>query len=144
MMPKGEFVRSCNELIKKYRGILQGKVVVDQVYAQNQHENLKFRHLDGGGPKFLTKALYQEMNKTMQGLARNFPQGDQRGAMAEGMERVVAGVRKNAPHEFNDLRNSGAPSVKERGRFVYKRAPIVPRLTKSQLKAKDRARGRRS
>jgi hypothetical protein len=140
-VPKGEFVRRTNELIKKYRGKLQGKVIVDQVYAQNQHENLSFRH-PGGGPKFLTKALFQDYNKTMQSLANNFPEGDQNAAMAQGMERVVKGVHKNAPHEFNDLRNSGAPSVKERGRFTYQRPPAVRRLTKSQLKAKDRARGR--
>lgn len=142
-MPKGEFIRRTNELIKKYRGTLQGKVVVDQVYAQNQHENLSFKH-PGGGPKFLTKALFQDAPKTMQGLANNFPVGDQPAAMAQGMERVVKGVYQNAPREFQDLRNSGAPSVKERGRFTYQRPPIVKRLTKAQLKAKDRARGRRS
>lgn len=141
-MPKGEFIKRTNQLIKKYRGKLEGKVVVDQIYAQNQHENLSFKH-PGGGPKFLTKALFQEMNKTMQGLANNFPEGNQNAAMAQGMERVVKGVYKNAPREFQDLRNSGAPSVKERGRFVYNRPPIIKRLTKQQLKAKDRARGRR-
>lgn len=140
-MPKGEFVKRTNELIKKYRGTLQGKVVVDQIYAQNQHENLSFKH-PGGGPKFLTKALFQQMNKTMQSLANNFPSGNQNQAMAQGMERVSKGVYNNAPREFQDLRNSGAPSVKERGKYTYRRDPVVRRLTKAQLKAKDRARGR--
>lgn len=125
------------------RGKLEGKVIVNQAYAQNQHENLSFRHT-GGGPKFLTKSLVQNRNNILQGIAKVVLQGRAEEAMAKGMENVVKGVQNNAPHEFNDLRNSGHPIVKSSGRIVYDRAPLVKRLTKNQLKAKDRARGDRT
>lgn len=143
-MPKGEFNKRINEL----RGIvgtgkLEGKVVVDQVYAKFQHESLDLKH-PAGGAKFLTRALLQNYRSVMRGLSRDaYKRFGLQTAMASGMERVSKGVYDNAPREFQDLRNSAAPSVKDRGRFVYKRPPAVPRLTNSQLKAKDRARGRR-
>lgn len=143
-MAKGEFVKRIEELRKRVGGgKLIGKVVVDQIYAQNQHENLGFNHT-GGGPKFLTKSMMDEIRPTLQQLAQQTLQGDLPSTMARGMERVAKGVQKNAPHEFNDLRNSAHPSVKDRGRITYNRSPVVKRLTKTQLKAKDRARGKKT
>jgi hypothetical protein len=144
-MPKGEFNKGCQRLLKIVGDKkLEGKVVVDQVYAKFQHESLDLKHPHGGGGKFLTRALFKEHRGIMRGLARDAYQVyGLNSAMIVGMERVVRGVYQNAPHEFNDLRNSGAPSVKDRGRFIYNRPPVVKRLTKSQLRAKDRARGRR-
>lgn len=143
-MAKGEFNRRCQELLKIVGDKnLEGKVVVNQIYAQNQHETLYFRHPSGGGPKFLTRALFQNHQSIMRGLARDaLRRYGLNSAMIVGMEKVSRGVYQNAPHEFNDLRNSAAPSVKDRGRFIYNRPPVVKRLTKAQLRAKDRARGR--
>lgn len=121
---------------------LEGKVVVNQIYAQFQHETLSLRHPHGGGGKFLTKSLVQNRTNILQDLARNTLNGRLNQAMAKGMENVTKGVYHNAPHEFNDLRNSGHPTVKDRGRFVYNRPPMVKRLSKNQLRAKDRARGK--
>lgn len=140
----GTFVARMDELRKLVGGgKLQGKVIVDQIYAQNQHENLSFKHT-GGGAKFLTIALVQNRNNIMRNLSRACLHGKMEEAMAKGMENVVKGVQARAPHEFNDLRNSGHPIVKSAGRIVYDRPPVVKRLTKNQLKAKDRARGDRS
>lgn len=144
-MPKGEFVKRIGKLERDVgRTKLQIKVVVDQIYAQNQHETLYFRHSSGGGPKFLTRALLGESRSIMRGFARDVyrPRGLVSAAIA-GSERISKGVYKHAPHEFNDLRNSAAPSVKDGGRIVYQRPPVIKRLTKTQLRAKDRARGRK-
>lgn len=144
-MAKGEFVKRTSQLARDVgTGDLEIKVVVNQIYAQNQHENLSFRH-GGGGPKFLTRALFGSYNSIMRGFARDAfrPRGLVSAAIT-GSEKIASGVVKYAPHEFNDLRQSAAPSVKDRGRFVYNRPPVVKRLTQQQLKAKDRARGRRS
>lgn len=142
-MAKGEFIKGCNRLLKIVGDKeLEGKLVVDQIYAKFQHESLDLHH-SSGGAKFLTKALLSEYRSVFRGLARDAyrPLG-LNSAMAAGMERVNKAMSKNAPRLYQDLRNSGAPSVKDRGRFVYKRPPVVKRLSKSQLKAKDRARGR--
>lgn len=144
-MAKGEFIKGLRRLAKIVGDKnLEGKVVVDQIYAKYQHESLDLKHPHGGGGKFLTKALFQNYRSAMRGMARDAyrPYG-LNSAMIVGMEKVAKGVYQNAPHEFNDLRNSAAPSVKDRGRFIYNRPPVVKRLTQSQLKAKDRARGRR-
>lgn len=144
-MPKGEFNKRLRELSnivgdKK----IELKVVVNQAYAKFQHESLDLKHPHGGGGKFLTRALFSEYRSVMRGVARDaYRRYGIVSAMTVGSERIARGVYQNAPHEFNDLRNSAAPSVKDRGRFVYNRPPVVKRLTQSQLKAKDRARGRR-
>jgi hypothetical protein len=124
-------------------GTLEIKCVVDQVYAKYQHESLDLRHPRGGGGKFLTRTLFAEYRGIYRGLARDAlrPRGLVSAAIV-GSEKLSKGVYKNAPHEFNDLRNSGHPTVKDAGRFVYNRPPVVKRLSKSQLKAKDRARGK--
>lgn len=138
------FAAKTNELARFVgTGNLEIKVVVDQVYAKYQHESLDLRHPHGGGGKFLTKALMQEYRGICRGFARDAlrPRG-LISAATVGSEKISKGVYKNAPHEFNDLRNSAHPTVKDRGRIVYDRAPVVRRLTKAQLKAKDRARGK--
>lgn len=140
----GDFVKRTNQLLRDVgRTKLEIKVVVDQVYAQDQHETLYYAHPKGGGPKFLTRSLLQSVRPIMRGFARDAlrPRGLVSAAIV-GSEKIAKGVQKNAPHEFNDLRNSAAPSVKDGGRFVYKRAPIVKRMTRAQLNAKDRARGK--
>ena len=120
------------------------KIVVDQIYAKYQHESLDLKHPRGGGGKFVTRTLFTEYRGIYRGLARDAlrPRGLVSAATV-GAEKLSKGVYKNAPHEFNDLRNSGHPTVKDAGRIVYDRPPVVKRLTQSQLKAKDRARGRR-
>lgn len=139
----GDFQQKCKELLKNVGDKkLEGKVVVDQVYAKFQHESLDLKHPRGGGGKFLTRALISNYRGIFRGLARDAyrPLG-LNSAMITGMEKIARGVYQNAPHEMNDLRNSAAPSVKDRGRFIYNRPAVRKRLSKSQLKAKDRARG---
>lgn len=144
-MAKGEFRKRTNKLIRDVgTTTLEIKVVVNQAYAQNQHETLYFAHPSGGGPKFLTRALVQSHRSIMRGMARDAlrPRGLVSAAIV-GAEKISKGVYQNAPHEFNDLRNSAHPTVREGSRKVYDRAPIVKRLTKTQLRAKDRARGKK-
>lgn len=142
-MPKGEFIKRANELRDIVgTGKLALKVVVDQAYAKFQHESPDLHHPHGGGYKYLTKALVQEHRGIYRGLARDaYRRRGLVSAMTVGAEKVAKGVYKNTPRLFSDLRNSAAPSVKDRGRFVYQRPPVVKRLSQSQLKAKDRARG---
>lgn len=140
---KGEFVKRIAELRDIVgTGNLEGKVVVDQVYAQFQHESPDLAHPRGGGMKFLTRALVREYRGVFRGLARDaYRRRGLVSAMTVGVEKISKGVYRNTPVMFHDLRNSAAPSVKDRGRYVYRRPPVVKRLSKSQRKAKDRARG---
>lgn len=144
-MAKGEFGKRCRELLSIVGdNTIEGKVVVDQVYAKFQHESLDLAHPHGGGAKFLTKSLMQSYRSVYRGLARDaYRRYGLVSAMSQGMEQIAKGVYQNAPHEFNYLRNSASPRVKDRGRIVYNRPPVVKRLSKAQLRAKDRARGRR-
>lgn len=62
--------------------------------------------------------------------------------MAEAMEDLSDDAEAKAPVEFADLKNSGHPSVTSDGATVYDRPPNVHRLSKEELKAKDRLRNR--
>jgi len=121
-------------------GKLEIKVVVDQIYAKFQHERLDLRHPSGGGPKYLTRALYGAAPAGLQHMARAVLDGHLREAAVDVAERVVTGVYENAPFEFGDLRASGAPTVKDGGRIYYRRPPNRKRLTKSELRAKSYVR----
>lgn len=122
-------------------GRLEGKVVVDQVYARYQHEGLDFKHPRGGQAKYLEQPLYANVPLYLQDIAsRVLPAGNVVRAMADSMEDLSGEVFDRAPIEFLDLRASAHPTVTRGGAKVYDRPPMQARLTEPQLKAKSKLR----
>lgn len=105
---------------------------VDQIYAQNQHENLSFRHTMGqshylGGPLLVNaQALVEKIARSILDES-----GSHLNRAMRGVAEDMAGyVKKFAPKDpdFGDvLANSGSPWVKDDGIEVYRRPPVAPR-----------------
>jgi hypothetical protein len=132
------FAEGTNELLVLVgAGDLEGRIVVDQIYAQNQHESVWFKHPAGGKAKYLSEPLLSSAPRMLQHLANHVLHGSLVDAMADNMEHMSKEVYDNAPWEFADLRASGHPLVSENGSVVYDRPPAMHRLTPSELKAKD-------
>jgi hypothetical protein len=118
-------------------GEIKGRVVVDQVYAQDQHESVWYKHPTGGNAKYLSSPLFGNHDLYYARLARNVLHGSLVKGMIENMEDLSNEVHSEAPWEFSDLRASGHPIVFDRDVVVYDRPPRVHRLTQSELDAKD-------
>lgn len=132
-----EFSERIQELIDSTPSHIQGTVVVDQVYAQYQHEGLDLKHPNGGRAKFLGGPLLENHQKYLQNLANGLLQGQLPAEMVRNMEDLsTAGVYENAPVEFADLKASGHPIVEADMKKIYDRAPMVHRLTEAELEAK--------
>lgn len=137
----GTFTRRVQDLIDRHSGgALRGEVIVDQVYAKYQHENLSLRHPAGGGPKYLWNAVIFDLPRTMRELAKEALWVDPGITMTKAVERWSGGVFDRAPLEFGDLKASGHPRVKEGGKVIYDRPPLAKRLTESEIEAKRELR----
>lgn len=133
----GEFGARVDELIKQVgTGNLEGKVTVDQVYAQYQHEDLSLRHPGGGQAKYLEKPLMQDHPKYLQRIASEVLDRGPEPAMERAMEDLSQSVYDLAPIEFGDLKASGHPTVDDDGRTVYDRPPMMRRLTEEEIDIK--------
>lgn len=131
-MAKGpSFVTRIADLI--HEGDLVGHVVVDQMYAQLQHESMHFKHPRGGGPKYLEGGLYSNMNEYCQKVANSALEDGGRQGMIKSMEDLSDQVKKLAPVDLNNLRRSGHPYVDDNNARVYDRAPAQRRLTEEEL-----------
>ena len=105
---------------------------VDQIYAQNQHQNLTFHHTVGRA-HYLGAPLMENATKLMQRIASSVI--DESGshlqrAMIQTAESMAGFVRDNAPRDpdvGDVLANSGAPWVTDNGHEVYRRPPLAPR-----------------
>lgn len=131
------------DLLEKIVGkrTLSGKVIVDQVYAQYQHEGLDLRHPRGGQAKYLEEPLFTERGAAMRRLARDpFKPLGLTQAMISNMEHLAGKVFELAPVEFGDLKGSGHPIVTDDGARVYDRPAVVHRLSKAELRSKGQLR----
>lgn len=139
-----DFVRRLGELDRAVgRGRLVGKVAYDQVYAQNQHESLHFRHPHGGRAKYLEGPLLETAPELMRTIARRAitPNGSEiREGMADAMENLARDSSRAAPIWFADLRNSAHPTVVDDGLVTYDRAPRTRRLSEQEIRLKNRWR----
>jgi len=120
-------------------GDLSGSVIVDQIYAQIQHENLAYDHENGGQAKYLEQPLFENRVEYFQNVADSvLDDGGEKG-MVTSVEDLAGegGVMKYAPIQWGDLRRSGHPIVTSDGAVVYDRAPLARRLTPEELKAKS-------
>lgn len=145
------FDEGCDDLERKVgHGKLTGKVTVDQVYAAVQHEgywltgplagHVIINHPQGGEAKYLERPLFLRVGEYMHNLADAVTSGFIVQAMAENMEDLSQQVFEKAPREFEDLRNSGHPTVEDDGHLAYDRAPVRPRLSEAALKEKSKRR----
>lgn len=133
----GDFSSRIDRLMEEVgTGNLEGTVVVDQVYAKYQHEDLSLIHLGGGHAKYLENPLMANHPDYLRHLADNVLDGNLNQAMADNMEALSREVYKEAPMEFGDLRASGHPMVHSQGEMVYDRAALVGRLTEEEIDIK--------
>lgn len=136
----GTFEARIDELIDMVGpGSLDGTLVVDQVYAQIQHEALDFKHPRGGGPYYLHTPLYASSDMFFQHLADHLLDGHLVQAMIDNMESLSEAIKLTAPVEFNNLRRSGHPIVTDNGSVVYDRAPEQHRLSDAEIDALKKA-----
>lgn len=113
-------------------GDITAGCTVDQIYAQNQHQNLTFRHTVGRA-HYLGAPLMENATKLMQKIANSVI--DESGShlrreMIQTAETMAGFVRDNAPRDpdIGDvLANSGAPWVTDNGKDIYRRPPVQPR-----------------
>lgn len=134
-----EFAERIQELIDRTPSKLNGTVVVDQAYAQIQHEAMEFNHPRGGRAKYLGGPLIENYQQYVSNLADSLLGGQLPAAMIRNMENLsTQGVYENAPVEFADLKASGHPIVEADGMKIYDREPMVHRLSEEELRAKAR------
>lgn len=125
-------------------GKLVGKVEVNQIYALAIHSGywrtgplagVNNRPRNGGETHFLTNGLTKNRERYLRNLAAGAlePEG-LLGAMTENVEDLARYVYEHAPRDKDALRNSAHPTVRDHGEIVYDRPPVIPRLSKEQLK----------
>lgn len=119
---------------------VSGRVIVDQVYAHFQHERLDLRHPNGGHARYLITPLYTRYFKYLRDYADNVLRGDGDLAMKRMAEDLAREVEWHAPLEFGDLARSGHPMVLVGDRVIYDRQPKQHRLSKEELRIKNRLR----
>jgi hypothetical protein len=113
-------------------GKITAKCVVNQPYAQNQHQTDHFRHTNGRS-HYLGGPLLEHAFELIEGLARAAitPLGtDIHGEMVDIAETMSRYVWENAPKDTGRLSMSGHPSVSDNGRLIYDRPAIAPRMTR--------------
>jgi hypothetical protein len=119
-----------------------GSVVVDQRYAQYQHERLDLHHPRGGRAKYLEGPLYDGYRTYLGWYAAEVLRDGGIKAIERAMGHLSDQVEVSAPREFEDLMRSGHPVVKVGPKTVYDRPPHVSRLNADQLRGKSRLRMR--
>ena len=137
----GDFGERIDQLKERVgSGALTGSVVCDQVYAAVQHNELSYRHVRGGQALYLQQPLMERKDEYLQRIADGILDDGGKQAMIDAVERLAEddGIAKLAPVEYNDLRDSGHPSVTEGEATVYDREPRQHRLSEDELKAKYR------
>ena len=104
----GDFAQRMELLSRQVgNGFCVGKVIVDQVYAKYQHEDLALRHPRGGTAKYLTIPLFRNRWAYLQEVAKTcLDDGGVRG-MAIAMEHLAGGVS----HSTTAIRGEGGGAL---------------------------------
>lgn len=143
------FADGCDALSERVGfGLLEGKVMVNQVYAAAMergswvegplagHAN---HPLHGGEQHYLEHSMTDNAPVLLANLAEHaLEQDGLYAAMVDDMELVAAEVGIRAPVEFGNLRDSGHPQVIDNGAVVYDRPPASPRLSTDEIAAQNR------
>lgn len=138
-------VRKASQGIKLLRertggARVKAKVVVDQVYAEYQHEALEFRHPRGGRAKYLEGPLFEGFAGSIEEFAMGLLRVEEEtaGRRWAGTGRdLVRAVGTEAPIEFGDLRRSASLTVTEGRSIIVDEPAAQRRLTDLELHAKD-------
>lgn len=140
----GSFSDWCAETLERVGdGKLIGRVEVNQLYAHNQHDHLEYKHPRGGQALYLYQPLMEHHGAWLRELADAVLHGDLAETMAHCMEALSNDVYLLAPVEWNDLKNSGHPTVEDgEHNVVYDRPPNVARLTEAELREKGKLKAR--
>jgi hypothetical protein len=114
-----------------------GVVVVDQRYAQVQHEHLDWNHPRGGQALYLQAPLMEKYGDYLTAYARQVLEDGGEQSMITSMEDLAedGGVATRAPVLYANLRASGHPMVESDGVTVYDRPPRQHRLSEDELRA---------
>lgn len=124
-------------------GIVQSTVTVDQIYAQNQHESLNFKHPRGGQAKYLEAPMFSGYARWFQKFADGMLRGrlDVPKEWHDGPGKALQGmVPKFAPVEFDDLRRSAGLVTTVNREPKFEVPAEQPRLTDWELEGKDHLR----
>lgn len=118
---------------------LKATVVVDQPYAQDQHETLYYKHPRGGQAKYLESPLFAKHPQWLQKFAnRLLMKSTDAGKEWAGVGRSLKNeVARSAPVEFGDLRGSAALTAREGATIIVNEPALQPRLSEAELDAKD-------
>ena len=121
---------------------IKATVVVDQVYAADQHESLHYKHPRGGRAKYLELPMYEGISGWLRGFAdRLLVRGtDTSQEWAKVGRKLKNEVPKNAPVEFGDLRGSASLVVREGASVVVNEPAKQPRLTEAEIDYKAELR----
>lgn len=108
--------------------------IVDQAYAQAQHEELAWHHPTGGRAKYLEGPLFEQADEIVRIISDHLitkDGSDLEKGMIEVAEKMSIFVEENAPKDegVHELSESGHPMVHDNGVLVYDRAPKVPRIS---------------
>lgn len=131
------------ELLERTGGPkIQSTVLVDQAYAQDQHENLTYKH-PVGRAKFLEEPMYENVGRMCQRFASRLLKTEDVPQLWHDELGVKTGdhASRNAPLMFGDLRESMAVTTKVGGGVVAHTPPLQERLSAAELRAKDELRG---
>lgn len=135
MSRKYDFFERVDDLLDMVDGghDLVGTVVVDQAYAQIQHERLDFNHPRGGQAKYLEEPFLAQYRKFLLSVSRSVLKDGGVNGMAQAMESLSDAVERYAPVDIGNLRKSGHPMVNSGSKVVYDRPPKAERLAGSDL-----------
>jgi hypothetical protein len=132
----GTFNARIRELQRRVgSGTLSGHVVVDQIYAQDQHENPRYKH-DDGSAGYLRIPLEANADRYLERIARGILDDGGRRAMADSMvDLATSQLRRFVPVEYGNLSRSGAAHVYDEGSEIFHRPAAQRRLSKSEIDA---------
>lgn len=129
-MPDGDFDERIRYLSDEVgAGHIKAICFVDQPYAQDQHENLRYTHRSGRS-HYLGAPLMENTFNFVDGMSRAVitPEGSRiRDEMIDIANDMARFVEVNAPIDTGDLRNSASPSVDDNGIEIYRRAARAAR-----------------
>jgi hypothetical protein len=130
-MAVGKFTTDGYERVRRQvgQGLLRGRVVVDQPYAQYQHEATWLRHPRGGQAKYVEVPLLRAADYYFHHVAEHVLEGDPVRAMRDNVEGFVTlQIPAHAPVDKAILRYSGRAIVEDNGKVVYNRPPVQKRV----------------
>ena len=116
------------------RGTLRGHILVDQLYAEDQHNNPTYKH-DDGGMQYLTRPLVSNAQTYMSWVAGALLHAGPVAGMRRAVDHLNDSMQRTAPHEHGYLARSGRVTVYDNGRIAYRKGPAQRRLSKAELNA---------